>query len=379
MSRDDLIFFREAGQVRAFERTTFDREDLLQSLVADHPEILAGAQISGDPDRPIRWLLVRREARIPAAEGAADRWSVDHLLIDQHGRPTFVEVKRSTDTRLRREVVGQMLDYAANATRYWPADTIRRMAEATWGEADLTAKVQALLEDPAADADAVEAWWNQVREYLRRGEVRLLFVADVIPPELRAIIEFLNEQMPRVEVLGVEVSPYRSGAVEAYVPRVYGQTETARREKQGDKGPRRTTSRDVFLAACPEPARAMFTKLLTAVDQRSQHGWETYWGTKGFSIRVPNAQGAMVSLAYGYPPGVQGNNLPLLQGYVRDIPPPLAERARERFAQAATFESRGQFTLHHVPDRTAFADADALVRALDDLAAMLRLPEPPSV
>ena len=39
--------------------------------------------------------------------------------------PTLVEVKRSSDTRERREVVGQMLDYAANAVVYWPIETIR--------------------------------------------------------------------------------------------------------------------------------------------------------------------------------------------------------------------------------------------------------------
>ena len=37
----------------------------------------------------------------------------------------MVEVKRSTDTRLRRELVGQMLDYAANAVVYWPLEEIR--------------------------------------------------------------------------------------------------------------------------------------------------------------------------------------------------------------------------------------------------------------
>lgn len=36
-----------------------------------------------------------------------------------------MEVKRSTDTRIRREVVGQMLDYAANGVRYWPAEELR--------------------------------------------------------------------------------------------------------------------------------------------------------------------------------------------------------------------------------------------------------------
>ena len=118
MSRDDVVFVRQDGRLRELARSEFTSEDVLQSLIADHPHVLAGAQISGDPSRPIRWLLVRREAGIPDAEGGSARWAVDHLLLDQDARPTFVEVKRSTDTRIRREVVGQMLDYAANATQH---------------------------------------------------------------------------------------------------------------------------------------------------------------------------------------------------------------------------------------------------------------------
>jgi hypothetical protein len=38
--------------------------------------------------------------------------------------PTLVEVKRSDDTRIRREVVGQMLDYAANGVVYWPGEVL---------------------------------------------------------------------------------------------------------------------------------------------------------------------------------------------------------------------------------------------------------------
>jgi hypothetical protein len=37
---------------------------------------------------------------------------------DAAGVPTLVEVKRSSDTRARREVVAQLLEYAANATAY---------------------------------------------------------------------------------------------------------------------------------------------------------------------------------------------------------------------------------------------------------------------
>ena len=52
---------------------------------------------------------------IPGDEDGGGRWSLDHLFLDQDANPTLVEVKRSTDTRIRREVVGQVLDYVANA------------------------------------------------------------------------------------------------------------------------------------------------------------------------------------------------------------------------------------------------------------------------
>lgn len=50
------------------------------------------------------------------------RWSLDHLVVDQDAVPTFVEVKRASDTRARREVMAQMLDYAAKGSAFWTPD-----------------------------------------------------------------------------------------------------------------------------------------------------------------------------------------------------------------------------------------------------------------
>lgn len=89
-----------------------DSEDLRQAWLAKSPNLLAGGeQLAGSPRR---WLLLKREAGVPDREAGGNRWSLDHLFIDQNAVPTLVEVKRSDDTRIRREVVGQMLDYAAN-------------------------------------------------------------------------------------------------------------------------------------------------------------------------------------------------------------------------------------------------------------------------
>jgi hypothetical protein len=93
------------------ETAEFRSEDAFQKLLAAFPLLLSDSQM--DSASPRRWLLLKREKSIPAEDGGGARWSVDHLFVDQDGVPTLVEVKRQSDTRLRREVVGQMLDYAA--------------------------------------------------------------------------------------------------------------------------------------------------------------------------------------------------------------------------------------------------------------------------
>lgn len=124
------IFLLEQGdKLVAMEETRYESEDLLQRLLAEHPDLLAGHQVNSD--EPRRWLLVSREAGVPDRVDGGARWALDHLFIDQDGMPTLVEVKRSTDTRIRREVVGQMLDYAANAVLHWPKEQIIELFERT--------------------------------------------------------------------------------------------------------------------------------------------------------------------------------------------------------------------------------------------------------
>ena len=120
-----MFVLKENGDLIPMTASTYDSEELLQRWLADYPELLAGEQIN--PEEPRQWMLIQREAGVPGGELSGSRWSLDHLFVDQDGTPTFVEVKRSSDTRIRREVVGQMLDYAANGLKYWPVDSIEAM------------------------------------------------------------------------------------------------------------------------------------------------------------------------------------------------------------------------------------------------------------
>jgi hypothetical protein len=227
IDQDTIFLLGEAGGLERIPHRRYETEELLQRLINDYPELLVGEQI--DPDQPPRWLMVTREGGIPDMEGGYDRWSIDHVLLDQNARPTLVEVKRSSDTRIRREVVGQMLDCAANARKFWPQERMREQAADHCGGLEaLEEKIRELLKDQEAD---IETYWETVERNLREGELRLLFVADEVPSELRRIIEFLNEQMPRIEVLGIEIRQYEKAGNRILVPRVVGRTAQAEDQK----------------------------------------------------------------------------------------------------------------------------------------------------
>ena len=206
----------------------YDSEDVLQTLLAKYPNLLAGDQMNSDDPRT--WLPITREVPLPSEQGGAARWSVDHLFLDQDGIPTIVEVKRSTDTRIRREVIGQMLDYAANAVVYWGIEHVRAHYESNCAANGIDAEQQ--LIDFLAGRCEPEAFWMKVKTNLEAGKVRMVFVADIIPPELQRIVEFLNTQMNPAEVLAVQIKQYTGQGLKTLVPRVIGLTAAATEKKQ---------------------------------------------------------------------------------------------------------------------------------------------------
>lgn len=213
----------------------YEKENVLQKLLEDYPAVLAG---EGNTSTR-RFALIKREAGVAAEEGGSHRWSLDHLFVDDEAVPTFVEVKRSSDTRIRREVMGQMLDYAANGISHWQVDVLRDQFETT--QSAKGGDPADALRDLLGDEQDVDNFWKRVATNLEARKVRLVFLADAIPKELRSLIEFLNEEMRNVEVLGLEVKQYvGEGGLRTLVASAVGQTEAA----QQVKGQRQPTLRE---------------------------------------------------------------------------------------------------------------------------------------
>ena len=340
------------GEPTPLTAADYDDEADLQKLIADHPEVLERVT----PDEPRRWLLVSREMGIPDSEESGDRWAVDHLLLDQDARPTLVEVKRGDNSEIRRRVVGQMLDYAAHATRYWTADTIRERLEAeAGGEDSARQRIAKLLDDKGElTADAYGEFWERVDRNLSDENVRLLFAADRIPSDLGHIVEFLNRHMgPRVEVLAVELKQFRGEGARTLVPRVVGRSDRPR-----SAATRSPHTRETLLAEFPEgPLREATRQML---DRAVAAGAGFNWGPNRVSIRARcPAWKYLVTVAWIYTPGARGfggrrdfsfgGNI--FEGY-DDTPPPPALRDA-LLTYAGLFE--GDSWAHDAPSKGVIA------------------------
>jgi len=269
----NLVGNGESATLNEFQEEPFAEEDALQALIARNPELLAGEQMN--PGDPPRWILITREAGIADEVDGAARWSLDHALVDQHAVPTLVETKRGDNSEIRRTIVGQMLDYAAHASRYWTAAELREKFEA---REDADSRLSDLLDQEEPDH---EEFWNLVETNLSAKNLRLLFVADRIPDELATVVEFLNEQMPRIEVLAVEIKQFRGDSGLILVPRVVGRVANS---LTLSPRPRHKLSRQSFLAGLKDSrVRRAATELL---DVAEAHGATFGWETRSVSIRT---------------------------------------------------------------------------------------------
>lgn len=280
----DSIFVPAEGGYRRLTHVPLALEDDLQRLLNSNPELIALDR--GDQQAPLRLLLVRHEAPVKDRASETDRWSLDHLFIDDMLVPTLVESKLSRNAEVRRKVVGQLLEYAAQAWVSWTADDLLRWLGLTY-ERTPDEVVAEFLGEPRSARDVAE----DVERNLRAGRLRLMFVADGVPDELQAIVEFLNANTTAdLEVLALELRTY--GEQEVLVPRIIGNTASAKAAKRRPAG----QSYDQALEDADDSVRSL--------DNRLRQTWgSTGRGVeaKGKSLRLLSRDG--VPVLYFHPDG----------------------------------------------------------------------------
>lgn len=363
---------REGGssEILPFVPSTDEDRDL-QALLEKNHDLLPGDQI--DPDEPRRWLLVKREMPVPDPSTGTDRWSIDFFFTDQDATPTFVECKRFHDTRSRREVVGQMLEYAANGHHYWTKDQIRDFAEAAARNRGLDLE-EAMQHLAPSDTATTDAFFERVQENLRQGQLRIVFFLDQAPMELRSVVDFLNRQMERSEVLLVEARQFSDGDGRVVVPTLFGYTDQARMAKRrvtvtrpGDRG--QWDEESFFIDATSKLSEADVAAVRGLLEGVHALGCEVTWGT-GRITGSYNVKHSVLSERSLYTVKTSGElslNFVWLNRSQRE------ERVRERFKELLVDRARFQVPDTYrqrniaVPQRDWVPNIQALLKVLEVL------------
>lgn len=192
-------------------------EDTLQDLLFRFPQALPIPAIDAAYGETVP---VCRELSTPAGK-------LDALYVNALGRMTLAEFKLWRNPQARREVIGQILDYAKELASWGYEDLQRRVSMATGRKGNAPYE---LVRECHPDLDEVQ-FVDNVTRHLRRGEFLLLIVGDGIHETAASIADFVqNYSGLHFNLALVEAALYRDGAQRLIVqPRILAQTEIVQR------------------------------------------------------------------------------------------------------------------------------------------------------
>ena len=157
-------------------------EDWLQDLLYRHPQALPVAEID---DSFSGLIPVCREMETPVGP-------VDVVYVTRSGRPVIVEAKLWRNPEARRKVIGQILDYAKELSR-WNYETFDAAVRRARRVEDRDAP-KGLIDLMGFAPDSAEAarFIDALSQSLKRGDLLLLIVGDGIREGVGAITDFLE-------------------------------------------------------------------------------------------------------------------------------------------------------------------------------------------
>lgn len=192
----DILIRQGDGSWREATYAGYALESDLQRILTQHPDLIPGVS----------------EGARTCREFQSEAGPADIVVVGPDGDLTLVECKLAANPQVRREIVGQMFDYAS---RLWKMDVDDFAAR--W-----QSRTQESLfsEDPETGIPLREA----VARNLAEGRLRIVLAVDAINSPLKRMVEYLNFMSgPNTSVVAVEYSRLTQGNIEILAPRIYGQ------------------------------------------------------------------------------------------------------------------------------------------------------------
>ncbi|MFS2112172.1 hypothetical protein ACCC88_20945 [Sphingomonas sp. Sphisp140] len=217
------VLLPASGETVALQPLSFDggpgqvSEADIQALVHAYPQCLPIAEIDS---AFVGAVPICTELRTNAG-------AIDNFLVTPGGMPVLVECKLWRNPEGRRKVVGQILDYAKELSRWSSADIHREVAVRTDRE---DGPLLQILREAGHEINEI-AFNDALTQNLRRGRFLLLIVGDGIREGVEAIAEYLQRHAGAHFSLGlVEMPIYLApDGARLVVPRVLARTHLIER------------------------------------------------------------------------------------------------------------------------------------------------------
>ncbi|MDO8688745.1 MAG: hypothetical protein Q7R39_01815 [Dehalococcoidia bacterium] len=159
-------------------------ESWIQSVIERNPNILPVSEIE-----PAFAPLISIGKEVSTKAGA-----IDNLFLSAEGYITLVENKLWRNSKARREVVGQIIDYAAELSR-WKIDDLERQIKdynKVFRHANMGLLETIRMIGTIGDNDE-SSIRDSISRNLKRGRFLLLIVGDGIHEDVEAMVDYLNQ------------------------------------------------------------------------------------------------------------------------------------------------------------------------------------------
>jgi hypothetical protein len=197
-----------------------DEKGWLQNVIASTPAILPIAEIEPAFAPPI----------LAGMEVPTDVGPIDNLYLSPSGYITLVETKLWRNPEARREVVGQIIDYAKELSR-WSFEDLEKAVRSSeqLGDEPSPGVVETMRRFEPIESAQESVIIDTINRNFQRGRLLLLIVGDGIRESVEAMADFLPQTPQLHFTLGlVELELYElSVAKQSYrmvIPHVVART-----------------------------------------------------------------------------------------------------------------------------------------------------------
>ena len=315
------VFIKDE-KAKGLERIPLDgrtfNEDWIQKLIHKNPDILPISEIDTGFTPAIS---IGREVSTSAGY-------IDNLFISPDGYLTIVETKLWRNPEARREVVGQILDYAKELNKWTFTDLdncVKKFNQLYNNNSDgLLATVRKHTELDEADE---QFFIDNISKNLKRGRFLLLIVGDGIRESVEDMVEYLTQSPQLYFTLAlIELQVYklneadnslivipqlvtRTREITRAIVRIEGNTpadfkvnietdlgtETTKQQTQGLK--RLTiTAQDYFDTLEQNTNKDIVDFAKQIIKDSEELGLFVEWNSGSFGLKLPDPQGSGIKI-----------------------------------------------------------------------------------